>query len=138
MDRQDLNELARLRVKPRTLTECTYTLQVFLDWAPDDIPQGPPEEMDEMVNEFAPFTYRERKGQGLGFVCKAKAGLEVYCPEYYEKLKRTEMSFKGWRKLMQHKPHQVCPESIAFLIVKSLIRMNEADSGVAVLLLYDN
>ena len=47
------------------------------------------------------------------------------------------MSLQGWRKVVQHEPHQVCPESIAYLIAKKLIALGEADAGVAVLLLYD-
>ena len=35
------------------------------------------------------------------------------------------------------KPYQVCPESIAYLIAKRLTSINEADAGVAILLLYD-
>ena len=39
--------------------------------------------------------------------------------------------------MAQHEPNQVCPESIVFLIAKKLTAINEADAGVAILLLYD-
>ena len=39
--------------------------------------------------------------------------------------------------MAQHEPHQVCPESTAFLIAKKLIALGDADAGVAILLLYD-
>ena len=93
--------------------------------------------MDDNLNEFAHFIYRSRKGQGLGLVSKVKAGLEFYCPEYYDKLKRTDLSLQGWRKMAVHEPHQVCPEAIAFLIAKKLIALGEANAGVGILLLFD-
>ena len=99
--------------------------------------KGPPEQMDVKLNKFAHFIYRSREGQGLRLVSKVKASLEFYCPEYYEKLKQTELSLQDWRKVAQQKPNQVFTESMAFLIATKLIALGEADAGVARLLLYD-
>ena len=138
MDHQDLNELARLRVKPRTLKEYNHAVQQFLEWAPDDIKKGSAEEMDQMLNAFAHYIYRQQEGAGLGLVSKAKAGLEFYCGEYEGKLRRTELSLQGWRKVAQPTPHNVCPEQIAYLIGEEIMQMGEADAGIAVLLLFDS
>ena len=39
---------------------------------------------------------------------------------------------------MLNEPHQLCTESIAYVIPSRLIKMGEADDSGAVLLLYDN
>ena len=39
--------------------------------------------------------------------------------------------------MAQHETNQVCPESIACLVPKRLIVINEADAGVALLFLCD-
>ena len=65
MEPLDLNELARLRVKPRNLNEYDNALKVFVDWLPDGTKKGTAEEMDVLLNTFAHWVYRERKVQGL-------------------------------------------------------------------------
>ena len=57
MDRLDLNELVRLRVKPCTVKEYNHELQVFLDWASDGSRKGPTGQINKKLKKFAQFIY---------------------------------------------------------------------------------
>ena len=137
MGRHDFNELARLRVKPRTLNEYNNALQVFLDWLPSEQERCSAKRMDMLFNEFAHYIYRRGDG-GLSLVSKAKAGLEFYCPEYVGRLTKSTLSLQGWRNVAKVSPHGCCPESAAYVLAHKLIRKGMPDFGVAVLLLFES
>ena len=127
MDRPELSELSGYRVKPRTLREYLNNLQVFGEWMPDEQTRCPADEMDQVLNEFYHYIYRERK-DGLSMVSRVKAGLEFYCPEYSSKLLKTSLSLQEWRQIVHVQPHAVCPEGAAYLVAKQMIRREEPDA----------
>jgi len=137
MDQVDLNRLAWLRVKERTLTEYDAALNKFLNWCPDTHVMPSIRQMDKLLNTYAHHIYDSRDGQGLGHVDKVKAGIEFYIPMYYDKLVNSERSLQGWRKVVVKTPHRVCPEGLAYVIARRLLRKGECNSAVAVLLQFD-
>jgi len=137
MDHPDLYELARLRVKPRTLREYHQALQVFVNWLPEELGAVSASKMDELLNSFAHHIYREREGQGLSLVSKAKAGIEFYFPKYVGRLVQSGLSLQGWRTVTKTTAHPVCPEEVAYLLAQELLKMGYPDAAVATLLIFD-
>ncbi len=118
MDRQGLNELVRLRVRPATLKEYDNALQTFLKWAPDDLETKDAKEIDEELTKYAHYIYHSRDGQGLSLLQKVKSGIEFYFPEHIGKLTQTQLSLQGWVKVVKRVSRAVCPEEVAYKIAR--------------------
>jgi hypothetical protein len=114
MDHQDIFELTRMRVAPRTLRNYERDLQLFLNWLPESRRMLQSwSDLDLLVTEYAVYVYHRDGGNRRQAVVDVKAALQYYLPEAVGHFAITNMFLEGWAKVRPIQKFPVCPRLVA-------------------------